>query len=132
MEFEFTWVDPSLVVCRTSGVASVKGYEELIRALSSSPKFGPSVKVLMDHTALDVSGLTASDMEEIASLRVRFTGESKARSALVVGPGSTLRYGLGRMFEGLLSSQVDFEIRVFKELDEALVWLQADDADAAP
>jgi len=51
---------------------------------------------------------------------------------LVVGPGSTLRYGLGRMFEGLLSSQVDFEIRVFKELDEALVWLQADDADAAP
>ncbi|MGD0272319.1 MAG: STAS/SEC14 domain-containing protein [Gaiellaceae bacterium] len=132
MEFELTWVDPSLVVCRTSGVAEVKGYEELIRALTSSPEFGPEVRVLMDHTALDVSPITATDMEEIASLRARFAGEGKTRSAVVVGSGSPLRYGLSRMFEGYVSSQVDFEIGVFEEFDEALAWLQADDANSAP
>jgi hypothetical protein len=131
MEFEITWVDPTLVVCRTSGVAEVKSYEKFLRALTSSPEFGPDVSVLMDLTALDISLLTATDMEELASLRVRFASESKARSALVVGAGSPLRYGLGRMFEGFLSAQVGFEIRVFEELDEALAWLQADDAKPA-
>ncbi len=128
MEFEFTWVDPSLVVCRPSGVAEVKGYKAFLQALISSPEFGPGVKVLMDITALDVSSLTAADMEELASLRVGFAGERKARSAMVVGPGSPLRYGLGRMFEGYVSSQVGFETRVFEEFDEALAWLKTGDA----
>jgi hypothetical protein len=128
MEFEITWVDPSLVVCRTSGVAEVKGYEEFLLAFTSSPDFGPDVSVLMDLTALDISLLTATDLEELASLRVRLAGESRARSAMVVGPGSPLRFGLGRMFEGLLSSQVGFETRVFEELGEALAWLKVGDA----
>jgi len=132
MEFELTWVDPTLVVCRTSGVASVQGYEEAIRALASSPEFGPGVKVLMDHTALDVSSLTATDMEDIASLRARIAGEGKARSAVVVGRDSPLRYGLSRMFEGYVSPQVELEVRIFEELAEALIWLQADDAEPAP
>ncbi len=125
MEFELTWVDPALVVCRTSGVGSVEGYEDLMRALSSSPEFGPGVKVLMDHTALDASLLTAADLEEIASLRARFLGEGVVRTAMVVGPGSPLRYGLGRMFEGLLTSQVEVEIKVFEEFDQAMAWLQS-------
>ena len=132
MEFELTWVDPSLVVCRPSGVALVKGYEEFLRALTSSPEFGPDVKVLMDLTALDVSSLTAADMEELVNLRVRLAGESKARAAMVVGPRSSLKYGLGRMFEGFLTSQVEFEVTVFEEFDEAMAWLQADDAGPAP
>lgn len=128
METELTWVDPSLVVCRPSGVAEVKGYEEFLQTLASSPECGPEVRVLMDITALDVSSLTAADLEELASLRVRFSGERKARSAMVVGHGSPLRYGLGRMFEGFLASQAEFEVRVFEELDNAMTWLQADDA----
>ena len=132
MEFEITWVDPTLVVCRTSGVAEVKGYEEFLRAVSSSPEFGPDVSVLMDLTALDISLLTVTDMEELVRLRVRFAAERKARSAIVVGKGSPLKYGLGRMFEGLLASQLAFEIRVFEELDEAMAWLKADDANPAP
>jgi hypothetical protein len=132
MEFEITWVDPTLVVCRTSGVGEVKGYEEFLRAVSSSPEFGPDVSVLMDLTALDISLLTVTDMEELVRLRVRFAAERKARSAIVVGKGSPLKYGLGRMFEGLLASQLAFEIRVFEELDEAMAWLKADDANPAP
>ena len=128
MEFELTWADPSLVVCRPSGVAVLEGYKEVLRALTSIPEFGPHVKVLMDLTALDVSSLTAADMEELASLRARIAGESKARAAMVVGPGSSLKFGLGRMFEGYLASQVEFEVRVFEKFDDAMAWLKADDA----
>jgi hypothetical protein len=127
MEIEITWVDPSLVVCRPIGVAEVKGYEEFLQTLASSQEYGPEVKVLMDITALDVSSLTAADLEELASLRVRFSSERKARAAMVVGHGSPLRFGLGRMFEGFLASQAEFEVKVFEDLDQAMVWLQTGD-----
>jgi hypothetical protein len=131
MEFELTWVDPSLVVCRMSGPASAEGYEQLLRARTSSPEFGPGTKVLMDVTDLDVSGVTAAEMEEIADLRARFTGQSEARAALVVGRDSPLRYGLGRMFQGFLTARREIDVRVFETFDEAMAWLKADDADAA-
>lgn len=131
MEFEFTWIDSSRVVCHTSGEASAKDYEALLRALTSSPEFGPNVKVLMDFTALDASSVTAIDMEEIAILRARFTGKSNFRSAMVVGPG-TLKYGLGRMFQSYATAQTGIEVSVFQTFDEGMAWLQADDAEPAP
>jgi len=132
MEFEITWVDPTLVVCRTSGVGEVKGYEEFLRAVSSSPEFGPDVSVLMDLTALDISLLTVTDMEELVRLRVRFAAERKARSAIVVGKGSPLKYGLGRMFEAFVDSKSDAEFGLFETLDEAMLWLRGADAGSAP
>ena len=132
METEVTWVGPSLVVCRPFGVAELKGYEEFLQTLAASPKYGPEVRVLMDITALDVSSLTAADLEELANLRVRFASGRKARSAMVVGPDSPLKYGLGRMFEGYLARHAEFEVMVFEGLDEAMAWLQADDATPAP
>jgi hypothetical protein len=131
MEFELTWIDSSRVVCRTSGEASAKDYEALLRALTSSPEFGPNVKALMDFTAIDVSSVTAIDMEEIAILRARFTGKSNFRSAMVVGPG-TLKYGLGRMFQSYATAQTEIEVSVFQTFDEGMAWLQADDAEPAP
>lgn len=131
MEFELTWINPSLVVCRPSGQAEVKGYEEVLRALTSNPDFGPHVSMLMDMRDLDVSMLKASDMEELASLRARIAGDSKARAAIVAGSNAPLRYGLGRMFEGFVASQVQFEVRVFEEYDEAVAWLQSTDSSTA-
>jgi hypothetical protein len=125
MEFELTWVDLSLVVCRPTGTADVKGYEEVLRALASNPDFGAHVSILMDLRELDVSSLKAADMEELVSLRVRLAGESTARAAMVVGSNSPLRYGLGRMFEGFITSQVKFEVSVFEEYDEAIAWLRS-------
>jgi len=131
MEFELTWIDSSRVVCRTSGKALAKDYAALLRALTSSPEFGPEVRVLMDFRALDVSSVTATDMEKIASLRARLASEGNFRSAMVVGPGA-LKYGLGRMFQSFATAQTEIEISIFETLDEAMAWLQADDAEPAP
>jgi hypothetical protein len=109
MEFEIEWVDPSLVICRTSGVASVEGYQAMMAALTSQPQFQPGVDLIVD-------------------LRARFAGDVAMRAAGVVGPGSPMRYGLGRMFEAFVDSNPGTKITVFETVEEAMTWLRGTDA----
>ena len=125
MDFEIEWVDPSLVICRTSGVGTVEGYEALMRALTSHPQFRPGVDVITDHTNVDISALTAAEVEQVADLRVQFLGAMAGRAAGVVGSNSPMRYGLGRMFEAHVASQAGTKIEIFKTLEEAMAWLRA-------
>jgi hypothetical protein len=127
MEFELTWIDPKLVIVRTSGLASVEGFVALYEALALQPGFGPGVKMLSDHTNLDVSALSAGDVEKIADIRGFQTRSLGARSALVVGLASPARYGLARMFEAYAAPQGDDPVRVFETTDEAMAWLQGDE-----
>ena len=113
MEFEIEWVDPSLVVCRTSGVGTVEGYEALMRALTSDPQFQPGVDLITDHTNVDISALTAAEVARVAGLRVQFLGAMVGRAAGVVGSSSPMRYGLGRMFEAHVASQAGTKVEIF-------------------
>lgn len=131
MEFELTWIDSSRVVCRLSGIASAKDYEALLRALTSSPKFEPNVKVLLDFTAVDVSSVTAAGMEKIAGLRKQLAGKSNFRSAMVIGPDA-LKYGLGRMFQSYATAQAEIEVSIFRTFNEGMAWLEAGNAEPAP
>jgi hypothetical protein len=127
MEFEFTWIEPLLVAVRTSGPASPEGFKTLFEALASQPEFRPGVKILSDHTNLDVSALSAADVEKITAIRASHTRSLGARSALVVGSDSPARYGLARMFEAFAVSGGDDSVRVFETTDEAMAWLQTED-----
>lgn len=127
MEFEFTWIEPSLVVVRTSGSASATGFQKLFDELASQPGFGPGLKMLSDHTDLNVSALSAADIEKITDIRALLTRSLGARSALVVGPNSPAKYGLARMFEAFADSRGDDSVRVFETTDEAMAWLQTED-----
>ncbi|MGD0167395.1 MAG: hypothetical protein ABSC51_08910 [Gaiellaceae bacterium] len=131
MKFECTWIEPSLVVVRTSGPASAEGFNALFEELASQPGFGYGVRILSDHTNLDVSGLRASDIEKIAEIRARHTRSMGARSALVVGLSAPARYGLARMFEAYAGAEDD-SVRVFETFDEALTWLRGSDTLAPP
>jgi len=127
MEFEFTWIEPLLVVVRTSGSASAEGFKALFGELASEPEFGPGVKMLSDHTNLDISTLSSADIEKITAVRASHTRSLGAHSALVVGPDSPARYGLARMFEAYAASGGDDSVRVFETTDEAMAWLQTED-----
>jgi len=128
MEFEIEWVDESLVICRTSGAASVEGYQAMMEALISQPGFRPGVDLIVDHTNVDVSALTAAEIEQVAALRARFAGDIVGRAAGVVGAGSPMRYGLGRMFEAFLEAQPGTKITVFETVAEAMASLRGTDA----
>ena len=132
MDFEIEWVDSSLVICRTSGVGTVEGYEALMRALTSDQQFRPGVDVITDHTNVEISTITAAEVKQVAGLRVRFLGAMAGRAAGVVGPDSLMRYGLGRMFEAHVASQAGPKIEIFKTVEEAMAWLRGSDFKAPP
>jgi hypothetical protein len=131
VEFELDWIDSSRLVCRASGVASTKDYEEFLKALAAGATLGAGVKLLMDFRAVDISSVTAAAMEEVAGLRALVTTEINIRSAMVVGE-DPLRYGLGRMFQSYATAQTQTEITLFRGFDEGLEWLKADDVAAEP
>ncbi len=132
MEFKFTWIEPLLVDVRTSGPASTEGFAALYEKLAAEPGFGAGVKMLSDHTDLDVSEVSAEDVEEIAAARDRYVGSLDAYSALVVGPRSPAKYGLARMFEALAAEGRGDLVRVFETRGEALVWLRVVKTMSAP
>jgi hypothetical protein len=132
VQFELTWIEPSLVVSRTWGVASAEGFAALYEGLISQPEFGPRVRVLSDHTNLDASALTAADVERIADSRAHLAGATGMRSAVVVGPRSPVRYGLARMFEAYTTTRGNDMVRVFETVDEAMTWLRSPDSPFLP
>jgi hypothetical protein len=124
MKFEFTWVDPSLVICRASGAASVKGYRAMMQALTSQPQFQPGVDVIIDHKKVEVSALTSVEIEQIAGSRVEFMGATAGRTAGVAAPGSPIRWGLAPMHQAHIDSFAGTEFRWFETLDKAMAWLR--------
>ena len=128
MEYEFIFVDSSLVICRSFGVASVEGFVDSAEALTSDPRWRPGMDTISDHTHLDASRLTASDIEQIASEEGEYSDEiGPGRAAIVVGPDSPNRYGLARMFEAYIEPLVETRVRAFRTFDEALAWLREPD-----
>lgn len=129
MEFELEWADPSLLICRVSGRSTVEGCVALMRAVTSEPQYRPGIGVLTDERNVDVSTLTATDIELIADLSAKFADLTSVRSAVVAGPDSPVRYGLARMFETYAGMRETSLIRVFEAYDEAMSWLTGEDAE---
>ena len=128
MEYEFIFVDSSLVVCRSFGVASVQGFVDSAEALTSDPRWRPGMDTISDHTLLDASQFKASDIEQIANRESEYSDEiGQGRAAIVVGPDSPARYGLVRMFEAYIEPLVEANIHAFWTFDEALVWMRGPD-----
>jgi len=125
MEYEFTFVDSSLVICRSIGVASVRGFIGSADALTSDPRWRPGMDSISDHTHVDTSAFTAVEIVQIASGEGEYTNEiGQGRAAIVVGPDSPSRYGLARMFEAYIEPLVEATFRAFCSYDDALTWLR--------
>ncbi len=129
MEFELEWAHPSLLICRVSGRSTVEGCVALMQAATSESQYRPDIGVLTDARNIDVSTLTATDIEFIADLSAKFAAVASVRSAVVVGPDSPVRYGLARMFEAYADMRKIGLIRVFETFDEAMAWLTEEDAE---
>jgi len=128
MEYEFIFVDSSLVICRSFGVASVQDFLDSAEALTSDPRWRPGVDTITDHTHLDASRLTASEVEQIARGEGEYSDKiGQGRDAVVIGQYSPAAYGLARMFGAYIEPLVDATFRVFWTFDEALVWLRGPD-----
>jgi hypothetical protein len=85
--------------------------------LLKDPEFAPHFSQLLDFTHVTRAELTHEDVRRLA-LRKIFSSDSH-RSLLV---GTDLMFGLARMFMIFREIQGEKGVRIFRNLDQALLW----------
>jgi hypothetical protein len=124
MRFEFTWVDPLLVICRMSGAATPEDFVVSTQAMISNPRFTLGMDRVADLTELDASALTSGDIEQIAVTQAPYVDEIGPGRLVLVTGHSSLTFGLSRMFEMYFNVDAGASLLVFETVDEALAYLR--------
>ena len=113
---------PADVTVKTSGDATVLGFETLNRELATDPRFASGSTVLVDNSELDYSTLSTNDMERIARSANRLGEEIAGLFVAILAPAG-LAYGRTRQFEAF-ASQAPQQFMTFTDRDDALEWLR--------
>jgi hypothetical protein len=120
---------PEAAILTTSGVARVENFLEMSQALVDDPRFRPGMPILIDHTRLDASVLTATDIRAIGEFVATIGGKLGPSSIAVVVPDK-LTFGFVRMGE-MRANQPQLNVSIFYSLPEAVEWLQQKQPPAA-
>ena len=107
-----------LVVSRAWGHLTFAEAVDHTKRLGADPEFRPDFDHLLDAMAVATVSLTSDQVAEIAKMSV-FSASS--RRAIIAG--STLGYGLGRMYEAHRDSLGQPDVRVFRDRQSACEWL---------
>ena len=81
----------------------------------------PGMPILIDHTALDATALTATDIRAIGEF-VATIGKRIGASSIAVVVPDRLTFGFVRMGE-LIANQPQLNLKTFYSLGEAVAWL---------
>ena len=123
MDFAITFqVSPEAAVVTTFGVARVDDFRRMSQALIDDPRFRPGMPILVDHSSLDASVLTPTDIRAIGDF-VATIGDKIGASSIAVVVPDTLTFGFVRMGE-LRANQPQLNVQIFYSLPEAVQWLQ--------
>ena len=128
VDFEISFIDDEqIVVVKTSGRATLEGFDAYLDAMTSDPRWRTGMSILSDHSELDTSDLSQHDIENLVSHRLSETAVVGGGLCAIVA-GTPLSFGLGRMFEAYAEDVLPLRIRVFATTDEALAWLREERA----
>ena len=113
---------------RINTVRGVTVRDDFLQAIKDFYRDQPPKNLLWNFRDVDVSSFTPSDMQAIVEAMKRFTHSRVGGKSAIVAPRD-LEFGFARMFE-ILGGQLDleFEIAVFRETDEAMAWIEAEGA----
>jgi hypothetical protein len=126
IEFGFT---PEAAILTTSGVARVADFRKMSEALVDHPQFQAGMPILIDHTDLDASVLTPTDVRTIGEF-VATIGDRLGPSSIAVVVPDKLTFGFVRMGE-MRANQPQLNVSIFYSLPEAVQWLQQKQPPAA-
>ena len=111
--------EPAGVIVHLFGRADVEGFRAL-NQLFIDARFRPGMQILVDHTHLDVGGLTVSEIDQIGSYALTLTGRAGGGPIAVVAPDALNR---------LASQAINYRIgapddqQYFQTLSDGLGWL---------
>lgn len=114
----------------TGGKADADGFVRLMRELWEHPAWPAGVNLLIDHRALDSTGLTAADIQQIARIRESHRGRMPFRRIASVVE-TDLGFGLTRMWDFYTDHDQTREHRIFRSIDEAKRWVRGSESNEA-
>jgi hypothetical protein len=108
-------------------IGAVKGDDvvDLARSLLAHPDWHGAANVLVDYRESDFTELSKIEMERISKSIVEIANEfGGARAAIVVS--REVDFGIVRMWEMSTGDAILFAFRVFRSIDEARAWIDAE------
>ncbi len=98
--------------------------DEMFEAQREFYDNGPTTLQLWDMTECSVAGVTIGGMRTFIDKAAR-KGKMRKNGRTAVAVSSQLQYGLARMAEAFAEfASIPFAFRVFRERDEAVIWLK--------
>jgi hypothetical protein len=119
-------IDPehSLVLTTASGVVSDEDVLAHKKALNVDPDYDPSMKELSDLRAVTELSVTTQGVAAMAGYD-RDNPDTEGRHRLALVANESLVFGMARMYQ-LTTVESDSRVGVFRTIEEARTWLDAD------
>ena len=113
----------SIVEVRASGKATAASFAELDMDLVGHRKWIPGMNILFDFIELDLSSISAADVNENSSF-VRSLSDKFGNGKIVCIMNKEIDFGIARMWEILTQDGISAEIRIFRSISEAKSWIK--------
>ena len=114
--------ETGIVHAEATGVLAMSELLTVLPELFASPDFQPGMAHLVDLTAAEDTTATADDLRAfVAEFQKEFDRIRTSRLAIVAE--NAVLFGMARMYE-TLAHPLPIPIRVLRDRDEAIVWLQ--------
>lgn len=108
------------------GAVSLEELKDALREVYERPDFRPEADTLCDLCQADLGQFSHAAVKGIVDYVAKHRGAPPgARTAVVVG--RDLGFGLARMYEQMLMASTNLRVRVFRDMDEAMAWLEGDE-----
>jgi hypothetical protein len=126
VEYEIIWGgDPEDASVTTWGTVTIEGLDAWVKEGLSDSRYRPGMRILIDHSRLDWSGLTPKDIHRRIELFAKEAGRVGHVSAAVV-MRAPVDFGIARMEQAFieLHPEVQIDLAVFFSVDDAREWLR--------
>jgi hypothetical protein len=124
---EFGADPPADATVTTSGSADAPTFAMMNGALVGDERFVPGMSILVDHSALDTSGLSPEDIQDIART-FEGLGDRVGRADIAIVAPTLLAWGQTRQ-SIMLAQETLARAHVFRSKDDALRWFAGDRRD---
>ena len=125
MEWKLNFRDDGILEIISRGRYSIEDLKIKIEQLISDPRWKPGMNTIADFREMDVN-ITLKDIystRKVHALYDNKLGEGKVAMILK----TDLAFGIGRSYESISEGLVKARIKIFRNYEEGLEWIQGEE-----
>lgn len=121
--------DKKIATVRTIGSFTVEDHARMVEDIVSREFWKPGLDVLFDHRELEF-GFTNFEIMKRASANHEKNDERIGNGKAAILMKSIVDFGRGRQFELIADDKVSAKLKVFRDEESAVKWLQEEKVEA--